>query len=180
MTAIFYALLVACVVGVALLAVNLKTKLPKNLFAFTAVLILTLMFALFMEEREKTPAAQEARVPAETPERRATEIFSGTFSLRQGNNDFPVRVPSAAARGMEYVFEFDAGTPFGSAADFDCELRGTDGRVLKCSALVFSGAGLKCVFVFPEGFDVREATTLRLICGSAPAPTLTRITEREI
>lgn len=182
MNGIFYALLGACVVGVALLTVNLKMKLPKKPFAFMAVLILVLMFALVMEERGKVPEARKISVPAEDVSEKAAEIFSGTFRTEQGNNDFPVggALSRSGLRGAEYVFEFDEGTSLESAVDYDCELLDTDGRVLKCSALVFSGSALRCVFVFPEGFDSGRATTLRLVCGNGSAPTLRRITEREI
>ena len=121
-------------------------------------------------------------VPAEGVSEKASEIFLGTFKAGQGNNDFSVgaALSRPGLRGTEYVFEFDAGTSPETAADLDCELINADGRVLKCSGLVFSRGVLKCVFVFPEDFDPRKATTLRLICGNGSAPTLRRITEREI
>ena len=182
MNEIFYALLGACVVGAALLSVNLKVKLPKKLFAFMAVLILVLMFALVMEDREGVPEARKISVLAEGVSDKASEIFSGTFRAGQGNNDFPVgaALSRSGLRGTEYVFEFAAETSPETAADLDCELLDADGRVLKCSGLVFSRGVLKCVFVFPEDFDPRKATTLRLVCGNGSAPTLRRITEREI
>lgn len=182
MNGICYALFAACVVGIVLLAVNLKVKLPKKLFAFISVLILVLMFALVMEEREKVPESRKISVPAECASENVSEIFSGAFRAGQGNNDFSVRVlPSRSClRGVEYVFEFDAETFHGTAADFDCELLDADGRVLKCSGLVFSRGVLKCVFVFPEGFNPKNAMTLRLICGSGHTPVLRRITEQKI
>lgn len=177
MNEIDYVLFAACVVGSVLLAVNLKVKLPKKLFAFIAVLILVLMFALVMEDRGNV--FEERTISASGDAGR--EIFSGPFSLGQGNNDFSVRALCARTdlRIAEYTFEFEEEVSSENASNFDCELRCVDGCVLKCSALVFFEKNLKCVFVFPEGFDLQNAITLRLICGNERMPILKRITERE-